>query len=455
MRIRLSDLWRLDGTIDRLPYLFWGVTLAIHKLIIDRFVIGSLTSGRWDYLVYWVPGDVFGTLDGLANQPGVFVPVALTALPFTYAGTALTIRRLRAARWPLPMVLLFFIPLLNLFFFAILTAVPTKRDWLEELPPEARALARFIPRRSVSGAAFAVALSVGLVVPIVVASTELLGQYGWGVFLGAPFVIGFSCALIYGFHDPRSLGGVLGVALLALFTAGLVLFFTAIEGLICIVMAAPIALLFAFLGALFGYAIQRMRDHGASLPAILPILPLLIAAEGVSHREPPVIEVTTAMEINAPPNLVWRHVVSFAEIPPPKQWFFRAGIAHPLRAEINGTGAGAVRRCVFSTGAFVEPIEVWDEPRLLKFSVTQCPPPMEEWSLWPGIRPPHLDGYFASRGGQFKLHPLPGGRTRLEGTTWYVHDLWPTWYWKPWSDQIIHAIHRRVLVHIRAQAEAR
>jgi len=38
----------------------------------------------------------------------------------------------------------------------------------------------------------------------------------------------------------------------------------------------------------------------------------------------------------------------------------------PIRAEIFGSGPGAIRHCTFSTGPFVEPIEVWSgvQPRL-------------------------------------------------------------------------------------------
>jgi hypothetical protein len=128
-------------------------------------------------------------------------------------------------------------------------------------------------------------------------------------------------------------------------------------------------------------------------------------------------------------------------------------VAYPIRAEINGRGPGAVRRCVFSTGAFVEPIEVWDEPRLLRFSVTENPPPMKEWSPIADIHPPHLEGYLASRRGQFLLTPLAGGRTRLEGTTWYQHHMWPAAYWRIWSDGIIRRIHMQVLKHVKRLAE--
>ena len=66
-------------------------------------------------------------------------------------------------------------------------------------------------------------------------------------------------------------------------------------------------------------------------------------------------------------------VVAFRELPPPEDWVFHAGVAYPVRAPIDGHGAGALRHCVFSTGAFEEPIEIWDEPRLLKFSVASQP----------------------------------------------------------------------------------
>jgi len=146
-------------------------------------------------------------------------------------------------------------------------------------------------------------------------------------------------------------------------------------------------------------------------------------------------------------------VVSFSDLPEPREWFFRAGLAYPSRARILGTGPGAVRYCEFSTGPFVEPIEVWDEPRLLRFRVTESPAPMHELSLYRDLQPKHLHGYLVSKQGEFRLTPLPGNRTLLEGTTWYQHGLWPAQYWTWWSDAIIHRIHLRVLSHIRTLAE--
>ena len=257
-------------------------------------------------------------------------------------------------------------------------------------------------------------------------------DYGWGVFAGLPFWIGMVAVLVYGYKAPRGLGACLGVATLAIMAVGVATIAVAIEGLICVLMAAPIALGLAMLGGLTGYFIQRRTWGGPPrlevFGALLLAMPGALALEHARPVEPPMLSVTSTIEINAPPQAVWRNVVSFQQIDEPiapGDWYFRAGLAYPQRAEISGSGVGAVRHCVFSTGAFVEPITVWDEAHLLRFGVTAEPPAMRELSPYPGIHPPHLDHYFSSKQGQFLLVELPHGRTRLEGTTWYRHHLEP------------------------------
>ena len=200
---------------------------------------------------------------------------------------------------------------------------------------------------------------------------------------------------------------------------------------------------------------NESRNPTASLCLVVLLLPLSGAVEHITHAAPPLYQVQSSIEISAPPSVVWRKVVAFSEIAPPDELIFRAGIAYPIRAEITGHGAGAVRRCIFSTGPFVEPIETWDEPHLLRFGVTENPAPLNEMSPYGKIQPPHLHGYFVSHQGQFLLTELPGGRTRLEGTTWYTDAIWPAPYWRIWSDYIIHRIHMRVLMHIKQEVEGK
>jgi hypothetical protein len=286
-----------------------------------------------------------------------------------------------------------------------------------------------------------------------------VANYGWGLFVAVPFVMGLVASVLYGMRAPRSVGGCIQVACFSVLILGAGLLALAIEGALCVAMAAPIALPLATLGGICGYYVQRQhwfpQGGAAFVSALLLFVPGLQTAEFLSPQRPTTFVVRSSLDVQAPPQAVWNEVVAFSQIAPPKEWFFRSGIAYPIRAEIQGRGPGAERRCLFSTGAFIEPIQVWDEPRLLKFSVTQNPSPLQEWTPYVHIEPRHLHGYFVSNGGQFLLTPLPNGGTHLEGTTWYQHGLWPEAYWRLWSDAIIHRIHMRVLNHIRSEAESK
>jgi hypothetical protein len=384
----------------------------------------------------------------------------ILALPFIWLGVTLTVQRLRDAGQPLWLVVLFFVPVINLLFFFLLCALESHsvKPQGEAMPwPETRMLGRWIPRSAIGAAATAIGVTIAIGSMFTVLGTEVLRSYGWGLFVALPFCLGLFSVLMYSYHEPRSYGSCMSVSLVPIALLGAVLLLAAIEGLICILMAAPFALALAALGGMLGYAIQTGYWLNKGTPAMLSIVLLFTPAfQGVERWvRPPAetFEVRTVIEVNAPPEKVWNQVVAFAEIPPPKELLFRAGIAYPIRAEISGYGVGAVRHCIFSTGPFAEPIEVWDKPRLLKFGVTANPAPLNELSPYGDIRPPHLHGYFVSKQGQFLLTALPGGRTRLEGTTWYQHTMWPAAYWHLWSDYIIHRIHLRVLEHIREAVE--
>jgi hypothetical protein len=125
------------------------------------------------------------------------------------------------------------------------------------------------------------------------------------------------------------------------------------EGIICILMAAPLGILCAMAGGAIAYVVQPRASSGthstATFSNILLFVPLLMGAEQATHLVPPVYAVRSSIEIEAPPEAVWNQVVAFTQIPEPKELLFRAGIAYPIRAEIIGHGVGAERRCVFST----------------------------------------------------------------------------------------------------------
>lgn len=460
MKFKLSDVfWRWSGRLDRGPYAVVGLILFAVKHNIDRAVAIFGFNRQWSLFYYLSPRDAARITSLPAEDVRFYSTLLAIAIPFIYVGTLMTTKRLRAARLPGWLVALFFVPVVNLVFFAVLCVIPSVEEG-EERPRDHKLTAildRVIPSGAVGAAAMAVLLTIPLFVGGIVLSVNYLGQYGWSLFVGLPFCLGLYSVLIYGYHAPRSLGSCIGVSLLSTALLGLAMVALAFEGVICVAMAAPIMAVLSLLGAVIGYVVQKrpwsMRGAPAAMLLLVLAVPGLMGAEAKSPAEPPLIAVRTSIEVDAPPERVWEHVVAFSELAPPEELYFKTGIAYPMRAEIHGHGVGAVRHCVFSTGPFVEPIQVWDEPHLLKFSVTSQPPAMHETTPYGEIHPPHLDNYLVSEGGQFLLTPLEGGRTRLEGTTWYRNKMWPSDYWQIWSDWIIHRIHTRVLEHVKHEAE--
>ncbi|WP_440703305.1 hypothetical protein [Dyadobacter sp. 22481] len=286
-------------------------------------------------------------------------------------------------------------------------------------------------------------------------STDILRAYSYGLFLWLPFVIGATSTLMYGHKKQEPDKKIRNNAYLTLliFCIGLLIF--AWEGIICLIMAAPIGLLLTYLGYLVARIfLPNMSNNGTRAAGTLLLLsvPALMAFEGKAVKDDDLRSVTSSVKINATPEKVWDNVIAFPRLGEPTELIFKTGIAYPIDATIKGSGVGAVRRCNFSTGSFVEPITVWDEPRLLKFSVEEQPASMKEVSFY-DVRPNHLHGYWISKEGQFKLTKLPDGHTLLEGTTWYVNKIRPGFYWTMWSDFIVHKIHNRVLQHIKEQVE--
>jgi len=279
-----------------------------------------------------------------------------------------------------------------------------------------------------------------------------IGTYGIALFIFTPMFIGGGATLIYGRKHKinKKQAAKLGFITLAIFTA--LLLVCAIEGIICILMAAPFALLLTWLGSNLAHAMVEKKPSSAPTVMALYILVIPTTAFIEKRSAPELTSVVTSIEINAGQEKVWENVISFPELKAPKEFLFKAGIAYPINARIAGSGVGAIRHCNFTTGSFVEPVTVWAKPKLLKFDVLEQPVPMKEISYW-DIDAPHLHDYFVSKRGQFMLTRLSNGKTLLTGTTWYYHDIKPAFYWQLWSNYIIHKIHLRVLSHIKENAE--
>lgn len=440
-------LFGFSDPVDRRTYLTAGILLMALKYG-GECLLHLAYTGEW--LAPWRFVSPLLIHRAPRNAPAGFMILLLAwSLPFAWIGVSMSVRRaVDAGRSPW-FGTLFIVPLVNFVVMGVLAASPSRQ-------PEAW---QDFPRTQVMGLRSVFLIAAGLTVlalGLLLFGTHVARGYGASLFLTAPCLVGAVAAFLLNRTRPLTLDRTYTLIAAGVFGFALLLVLVALEGAVCIVMALPIAIAFALMGATVGYAIARFTRSGPQ-PALLSlaVLPLLVAGEARWNDTipAPAFEVVSSVDVAAPPERVWERVVTFSELPPPRELLFRAGVAYPVRATIEGAGPGGIRRCEFSTGTFVEPITRWEPPHRLSFDVAAQPDPLRELSPYGPIRAPHLEGFFSATAGEFRLVPLPGGGTRLEGSTWYRLDIHPVPYWRLFADAIVHRIHLRVLDHIRALSE--
>src|SRR6266700_844759 len=353
--IHLSDLWSWRGTVGRGTYFLVGVIGFAIKHNIDRIVAARIFGRPFTIFNYWIPPvDVIRPQSISSTDTRFLVTLLAIALPFVWVGIVLTVRRLMSARLPLWLVFLFFLPVLNLGFFALLSIIPP-RDRVTTVHTSRSAFASLIPKEPLGSAAVAVALNGAIGGLLIYIGVETLGVYGWGVFVALPFCMGLSSVLVYGYHHPRNLSSCLFVSFLSVALAAV---------------------------ALVGFLAQRQGSISTEAPSmmlVLVIVPMsLMGFERISPLEAPRFSVSTSIRIEAPARRVWNNLVSFPDLEQADEMLFRLGVSHPIRADIDGDGVGAVRRCLFTTGTFIENVNVWEEGKRLGFSIVSGPEAMRE-----------------------------------------------------------------------------
>jgi hypothetical protein len=224
----------------------------------------------------------------------------------------------------------------------------------------------------------------------VMATTFGSRSYGWVLFVMVPFLSGFQATLALSRSRRIYLRDAIMVSCLAVVLLGGLMLAAAVEGVICLVMATPLALILAMLGGGMGLWVSRWEKISSSFTCLLiaGLVPFGSTVEHVLSPPASVFEVTTSIDLSASPELVWQTVLQPAKLLPPTHALLRAGIGYPRESHIEGTGPTAIRYCDFSTGKLIEPVLIWKEPLLLRFTVAANPIPMEEWTPTPSfIRP--------------------------------------------------------------------
>lgn len=466
----LTNWFSIATPVDRVTYATVGFTLGISKYLIESISVWLMTGLFYspiDFINPWLSSRA----PFLHDASVISLAWLLFTIPFAWIAIAMSIRRAAdvgvSPWWGMAML----VPLVNLFVMSVLALLPSglfrkSAAQIEAEEKRSEQLAQaFAPPATVEtvlpldcqshsrAGAVAMAVGLGCVTQVVVGmiSVWLLALYGFILFFATPVVAGAVAGFVLNRRRRSSNLALFGVIVLMNLLSFALMLGLGLDGAICLLLAFPLLCPLSFFGAIVGSAMATAglrpgTDERPGMIMTMIALPFCLMLERLDNDRP-LHSVTTSIVIAAPPQVVWDHVIAFPEITSPPAWYFKLGIAAPMRARIDGHGVGAIRHCEFTTGEFIEPITVWEPLHQLGFDVTSQPLPMSEWTPFTHLHPPHLDSGFVSRRGEFRLEAVAGG-TRLHGTTWYEIDVRPRLYWKCWADQTIHAIHRRVLEHI-------
>ncbi len=444
-----------DGELRRPAYALasTAVFFTQHLLVFLVFAIsGATLRPQWWFWVNPLRALVFGQFDKIALAqhpvpPWVLLSAMVATLVIDWMLVALAFRRAQNARGYAGLAALAVAPAIQIVVFVWLSVAPRLPNFHDEADAIGGTPA---VRTAVLGMLAGAALSVGAVA----VSTLVLGLYGYGLFIASPLVVGLTTAYLG--NRTTDLGIVRTTLLVfgALVVGGMALLGLAFEGAFCLILAAPLAGAMGFVGGLLGRALARRspRRRGATLTSVA-VVPLVLLGEVLLPPKAG-FQSVESVEVAAPPAAVWDAVVHMGPIPNPPAAPFRWGLAYPVRGEILGTGVGAIRRGVFSTGVAYEKVTEWEPGRKLSFIVLSDPPMMREFSPYRHVNAPHVRGYFKTLDARFTITPLANGKTRLSLATRHELDLEPALYWAPIAEWATHANKMRVLEHFRQQAEA-
>jgi hypothetical protein len=217
-----------------------------------------------------------------------------------------------------------------------------------------------------------------------------------------------------------------------------------LEGIICILMASPIMLVFSMLGGIAARLVWgrfKRRAPGTLSALALPLLLLVVESQFPSPYQ--IRSVQTEILIHAPPP----HEL-------PISWVTRIGFPKPIAATLSHEGTGGVRQATFTGGLiFTETVNLWDPEQDLRFSIHANTESIPKSTLDEHVT---IGGaYFDVLDGEYRLEPRPDGvllhLTSHERLSTHVNP-----YAGFWTDAVMRAIQQQILqvIHARCESEA-
>lgn len=266
---------------------------------------------------------------------------------------------------------------------------------------------------------------------IVILGYQLNNDYGLELFILVPVLTGFVVAF-----TSRGIG-IFPILFSTCLLSMLIFLITAWEGILCVLLAFPIVMIFMGLGALLGYLIARKVVHRYGNPLIILFsmtLLMLVGWNDREKREPENLKVTTSMKFYAPMKEVWNVVKESGQINGNTTLLEFIGLPVPRNCKILPNNQ---RVCHFDEGDILQTITEENYGKNIDLKIVDS----FEVRHWL-----HLEaaGYrFIQRSDHVKVI-----RTDL-----IKSELQPRWYWHWFEEQCVRLQHRYVMSSMRKKVE--
>lgn len=250
------------------------------------------------------------------------------------------------------------------------------------------------------------------------------------------------------------------VALLAAVVSTSIVFLY--EGILCIVMLAPIWYGLSTLGGYLAWHCfgPREDEAGQALRSSALLIVPVLAMQAEPYVPLPVADavVRRSIVVAADAATIWPLAQGVGAIAPDEgSWNLSQDVIRlprPVSARLVGTGAGAIRYVRWQQGlSFKEVITDWQPAKRLWWRFRFDKDEMDGWKLQDRHLMPD-SAYYRITDGGYTLEPLGDGRTRLTLTTRYRVRTPVNWYARLWGELFLGDVSNNVLSVIARRAEA-
>lgn len=259
--------------------------------------------------------------------------------------------------------------------------------------------------------------------------------YGVAFFMAFPWAVGFAIGTL-----EQSRRNVLYLLLgVVIFMA--LLLASALEGMVCVLMALPLFAGCVLLGSWAQRAFRRKHDTPNETPPRLlalatPLIVLLVVGqmEKFVSDPPALVTVTTSVTLPYAAQQVFEGVQQMDTLAAPKPWLLRLGLPTPYKCVLSAPRVGGRRTCLFDNGRIVAEITEYEPGERLTMNVVEYRLTGRHW--------------FHFQDARYTFH-RQGTQTNITRTSSYRSQLRPRWYWQPLETLGIAQEHAFVLASLR------